>query len=144
MCRPSQSQQVSCFNVDNWNLVARTRYNLHSPGKKQLALQSLPLPSTADLIHGIKTEQCEFCMNKSFTSILLHFTLFLLFFPSVVHLCRSLRRGRCCKLCKKAPNLLTPCPEIEMNSLIVEVDIPYTVCKPSFFQQQCSHMVLIW
>lgn len=81
-------------------------------------------------------------INHPLLSISLRFTLCLLFL-CVVHLCRSLRRGRCCKLCEKAPDLLPPCPEIEMNSLILEVDMPYSICKPWLFQPQSAHAVFI-
>lgn len=112
MGSPYQSEEVCCFNAGNWNLVRCACYmicTLQERKKKQALHSSSRLcfpPSTADLIHGIKTELSEFCMNKSFTSVSLHVTLFLFFFLCVVHLCRSLRRGRCCKLRKKAADLL--------------------------------------
>lgn len=118
MCSLYQSQEVSCFNVDKWNLVTRTaQYDLHKKNKNNsLSLGSscllFPCLTTADLMHRIKTEPCEFCMNKSFTSV--YFTSFhgvsSLLFLSAVHLHRSSRRGRCCKLWWEGTRPFTPCP----------------------------------
>lgn len=148
MCSLYQSQEVSCFNVDNWNLLTRTAlHDLHSPGKTtgspKLYPPLFPPPQQQIWYTGSK----QSCVNSAWInhpllSISLHFTL-CLFFLSVVHLCRSLRRGRCCKLCEKAPDLLPPCPEIEMNSLILEVDMPYSICKPWLFQPPSAHAVFI-
>lgn len=52
-------------------------------------------------------------INHSLVFIALHFMLRPLFSLSVVHLCRSLTRGRCCKLDETPPDLLPPWSENE-------------------------------
>lgn len=150
MGSPYQSEEVCCFNAGNWNLVRCACYmicTLQERKKKKQALHSSSRlcfpPSTADLIHGIKTELSEFCMNKSFTSVSLHVTLFLFFFLCVVHLCRSLRRGRCCKLRKKAADLLPPASKLRWAAWVWRWICPYSVCKPRLFQLRYAHEVFI-
>lgn len=152
MGSPYQSEEVCCFNAGNWNLVRCACYMIctlqerKKQNKKQALHSSSRLcfpPSTADLIHGIKTELSEFCMNKSFTSVSLHVTLFLFFFLCVVHLCRSLRRGRCCKLRKKAADLLPPASKLRWAAWVWRWIYPYSVCKPRLFQLRYAHEVFI-
>lgn len=72
---------VASINHRKWAVLMLTtgtwwhiqRYMICTLQEKQQTLQSssrLCFPaSTADLMHRIKTELCEFCMNKSFTSV---------------------------------------------------------------------------
>lgn len=160
MCSSHKSHKVSCFNVDNCNsqtCVCDTWFAL-APQKQTIrltlalaasfppALHSLPSsllsslsPSTADLTHGIITELCEFHMNKSFTSISLHFTSFFLPLP----LCRSLRRGRCCEFLQEGTPPSTPCPENSEEQPNVEVDAAYRISLPRLLQLWNAHVMFM-
>lgn len=60
---------------------------------------------------------------------------------SLLSICRSLRRGRCCKL---APSLLPLlCPEIEISRQILEVDKPDSVCKVRLCHPWNTHPLFI-
>lgn len=142
MCSLYQSQEVSCFNVDNWNLLTRTALrDLHSPGKTtgspKLCPPLFPPPQQQIWYTGSK----QSCVNSAWInhpllSISLHFTL-CLFFLSLVHLCRSLRRGRCCKLCEKAPDLLPPpAPKLRWTAWFWRWICPTVSVHPDYFNHQ--------
>lgn len=73
----------------HWQLELTDMYALHdllslgkTTGSPKLELPLLsPLPSTADLKHRIKTEPCEFYMNKSSSSVYLTSYHVVIFFP---------------------------------------------------------------
>lgn len=113
MCSLYQSQEVSCWQLELTDTFSATCYALQEGKKTQQALQSssrLAFPgSTANLIHGIKTETVNFAwINHSLLSHFIFALCLILPFFFLPISSRSLRRGRCCKLCEKAPDLLGP------------------------------------
>lgn len=141
MCSGYQSQKVSCFNVYGWNSLTCTHYIICTLQEKQQALQSsshlcfphFP-PQQQIWFKGSKQNCVNFIwINHSLLSISINFTLFLFFFLSDVHLCRSLRRGRCCKLCEKALNLLPPALKLRWTAWFWRWICPTVSVNPDYF-----------
>lgn len=128
MCSLYQSQEVSCFNVDKWNLVTRTaQYDLHKKTKTTVSLSlwaraasCFPVSQQQIWCTGSKQSRVNSAwINHSLLSISLHFTGFLLFFSSLLSISIGVREEEDVVNCgEKAPDLLPPAPEIEMSSLI--------------------------
>lgn len=136
MCRLNQSHKVSFFflSVDNGNLLTRTTlHNMHFQGKgKQRALQSSSrLCFQAILTRRIKNRCCanfawiNHSLLSDFISLNVWFPCFSCPSPLGVW-----EEEDVVNWAGRQPTFLAPCPEMEMNVLILVVDTPDGVREP--------------